>query len=50
LGRQTPEKLHSMLSNYLESYSASLHHLKAFLQKLVKEDKIDFTAGEYSKK
>jgi len=44
------EKIHVMLSNFVENYSASPLALKQFLQKLIKEDKVECVAGEYSKK
>jgi hypothetical protein len=41
------EKIDFMLSKFVEKPPQDL---KSFLQKLVKEDKIEYSAGEYSKK
>ena len=41
------ERIHSMLSNYLPNYSMNTAQLNSFLQKLVKEDKLEFSQNEY---
>jgi len=49
-GTLPQERIHSMLTNYVENYSLSIPELVNFLGKLVKEDKIESKAGLFNLK
>jgi len=44
------DRIHSMLSSYMPDYNHTSHSLNQFLQNLVKNDKLEFVGGEFSKK
>jgi anaphase-promoting complex subunit 2 len=50
LGAQPLDKLHNILSNYVPGFQKSIPQLAAFLDLLIKQDKLDFTQGLYTLK
>lgn len=42
------DRIHSMLTAYLESYTLNMNDLATLLNKLVKQDKLDVNAGVFS--
>ncbi len=49
LGSLPLERIHMYLSNFM-AYSAPLGELRAFLQRLIKEEKIELVGNDYSKR
>eukprot|EP00026_Physarum_polycephalum_P002809 Phypoly_transcript_02817.p1 GENE.Phypoly_transcript_02817~~Phypoly_transcript_02817.p1 ORF type:complete len:818 (+),score=124.80 Phypoly_transcript_02817:172-2625(+) len=49
-GKCTLETIHTTLGFVLPNYSASPLDLKAFMQKLIREDKLELDGSEYAKK
>jgi len=50
LDRLPLDRIHMMLSNFVENYQGDLHLLRAFMLKLIKEDKVELVGNEYTKK
>jgi anaphase-promoting complex subunit 2 len=50
LGPQPLDKLHNILSNYVPGFQKTASQLAAFLDALIKQDKIDFVQSLYSLK
>ena len=48
LGGMTIERIHQMLEACLPNYTSSIDQLKSFLELMVHENKLDFTADLYS--
>jgi anaphase-promoting complex subunit 2 len=46
----TADKVHTMLSNYVPTYTLSQQDLNQFLSRLVKEDKLEYKGGQYNLK
>ena len=44
----TLERIHSMLTNFVENYSGTIAELKTRLQLMVDDERLLFVAGEYS--
>jgi anaphase-promoting complex subunit 2 len=44
------DKIHTMMSIYMDTYNLSIEQLELFLTNLVKQEKVEFSSGVYSKK
>ncbi len=50
LGEQSLDKIHSMMSNFVDDYDKTTVQLATFLERLAQQEKIESSGGMYSLK